>query len=129
DLAALDLLEDGSQAFEIHRLAEAIAERLAHERMIGHLAIADDVLEARLGVREDDREQVFCEHPLERRRRLLSAAHSWNGEGDRGRPAPADPEDRRVENGLDERLLAHLALEHRERFLERKRVRRAEREH
>ena len=51
-------VEHARQAVEVHRLFEAVAHGLVDERMIGDLAIAGDVLEARGGVGEDGGHQV-----------------------------------------------------------------------
>ena len=73
-LAAMDPLEHAAQPVEVHRFFEAVAHRLADERMIRDLAIAGNVLEARRGVGEDRREQILGEHPLQLRRELAAAA-------------------------------------------------------
>ena len=64
-LAAVDPAEHGAQPFEVHRLLEAVAHGLRHERMIGDLPIAGDVLEAGGRVGEHGRHQVVGQHPLD----------------------------------------------------------------
>jgi len=56
DLAALEALDHVAQALDVHRLDEAVADGLEHERVIRDLAVARDVLGARLGLREHDRQ-------------------------------------------------------------------------
>ena len=42
----LDLAQHFFQTVDVHRLGQAIVNRLFHQRMIGNLAVADNVLEA-----------------------------------------------------------------------------------
>ena len=69
DLAALDALEQRAQAGDIHRLDHAVADGLEHQRVVGDLAVAGDVLEAGLGLREHHRQQVGGAHAQQVRRR------------------------------------------------------------
>ena len=70
----MDSPEHRAQPVEIHRLFEAVANRLADQRVIGDLAVAGDVLQARGRVWEHRRHQIVGEHPLQLRRDLASAA-------------------------------------------------------
>ncbi len=70
--------------------------------MVGHLALADEVLGTGDLIREDGRDQVFRAHPRELRRHLLAAAEPRQRERDAGNPSPARDEHRRIEHGLDE---------------------------
>ena len=45
-LAAVNAREHRRQALEVHRLLEAVAHGLRHQRMIGNLPVAGNVLEA-----------------------------------------------------------------------------------
>ena len=65
DLACLDPPEDGGEPVEVHHLVEAVVDGLPHQRMIGDLAIAGDVLQAGGGVGERGREEIFRLHPLD----------------------------------------------------------------
>ena len=57
------LLHDGAderdEGVHVHRLGEAVLDRLGHERVVGDLAVALDVLEAGHLVGEDGGEQVL----------------------------------------------------------------------
>jgi hypothetical protein len=55
NLAALDLPEQVLEGRLVHRLLEAIEDRLSHERMVGDLPVAREVLRARELVRENER--------------------------------------------------------------------------
>jgi hypothetical protein len=112
-------MNSGQQLFEagdVHRLAEAILDGLADQRMIGDLAGADQILGTGHLVREDRRDQVFGVHPRQGRRHLLAAAEARQRERHAGDPAPAGHEHRRVEQGLDQQgadrrrvqVMAHL---------------------
>ena len=61
-LAAMDAAEHLVESGEVHGLFEAVANRLRHERMVGNLPIARDVLEAGRCVGKDRGEQVRREH-------------------------------------------------------------------
>ena len=62
-------------------------DRLAHQRMIGDLALAGEVLGAGDLVGEDRGEQVLGVHALKLRRHLLAAAEARQRERDRRRPS------------------------------------------
>ena len=100
--------EHGAQAVDVHRLVQAVAHRLAHERVVGHLdGAAAPWLSWQASWRREDRgEQVVGAHALERRRHAScrSAKRSSASER-RGVPAPARLEHRRLERGLVEHLL------------------------
>ena len=46
DGAAFQAREQGFEAVDIHRFVQAIIDRLPHQRMVGNLAVADDVFAA-----------------------------------------------------------------------------------
>ena len=74
----MDSAEHGVEAVEIHGFFEAIANRLADERVIGNLTVAGDVLEARGGIGEDRRQQVRRQHALHLGRELPRASRARN---------------------------------------------------
>ena len=74
---------------------EAIAERLADQRMVGDLALAGQVLGAGDLVGEDRADQVLGGHARELRRHLAAAAEARQGERHAAHPAPARGEHRR----------------------------------
>ena len=117
-----------ASAVEVHRLFEAVAHRLADQRMIGNLAIAGDVLEAGGGVGKDRGHQVVGQHPLQLRRHLRAAAVARHGERDRRVPAPARLEHRRVEERLHQHVARGRRMQIAEDVGERERVLRPERQ-
>src|SRR5213596_3817875 len=62
----LHLLEHALESREVHRLEQAVLDRLLHERMVGDLPVAHQVLRAGELIGKDRRDQVFGLHPLER---------------------------------------------------------------
>ena len=85
-----------------HRLLETVAHRLRHQRMVGNLAIAGDVLEAGRGVRKRRRQQILGLHALQRRRHAAGGPGPRHGQRDRRVPPPARLEDGGVEKRLHE---------------------------
>src|SRR5437660_9044290 len=113
---------------QIHRLLERIAQRLAHQRMLGNLARAGQVVLARRGVGEYRLEQIFGVHALELVRHARAAAVARHGEGEGGAPAPARLEDRRLQQRLLERVAHRVRMQVAEYFFQREGVLAAERE-
>ena len=74
DAARLDAAQHVHEAVDVHRLVQAVVDRLPHERMVGNLAVADDVFGARDLVGEHRRHEVVGAHPLQRRGDLAAAA-------------------------------------------------------
>ena len=99
----------GQQAIHVHRLAQAVVHGLLDQRMIGHLALADDVFQAGDLIGEHRGEQVLALHPLQRRRGFLAAGEARQGQRGHRVPAPARGEQRRVEQGLDQHVLGGVA--------------------
>ena len=64
----LDAGEQRFEALDVHRLVQAVVDRLRDERMIGNLALAGEVLGARDLVGKHRGEQVVGAHALQRRR-------------------------------------------------------------
>ncbi len=75
-VAALDATQNRLQSRQIHHLGEAVADRLANERMVRHFALAFDIFEARRGIREDGDEEVLRLHPLDLRGHFSAAAET-----------------------------------------------------
>ena len=90
--------------------------------MLGHLAVAGDVLGAGDLVGEDGGEQVFRLHPLQLRRDLLAAGEARQGERGGRVPAPAHGEERRVEQRLDQDVERGRRMEVAHHLVERKAV-------
>ena len=126
--AGVNAIEQRRERRVVHRLFEAITDRLLHQRMIGNLPVAGNVLEARGGVRKDRRHQIVGEHALQRRRDLLAAAAPRHGERDGRIPAPARLKDGRVEERLYEHVARGRRMEIPEDVREGERVLRPERE-
>ena len=76
DGARLDVGKQMLEAFDIHRLVEAIGNGLRDERMVGHLALAHQILGAGHLIGEDRAHQVLCHHAHELGRHLLAAAEA-----------------------------------------------------
>ena len=68
ELAAMDALQHGAQAVEVHGLLQAVADRLVHERMVGNCTIAGNVLETGRGIGKHRRHQIVGQHALKLRR-------------------------------------------------------------
>ena len=104
-LAGLHAAQQGQPAFAVHSFVQAVLQGLRHQRMVGNLALADDVFQAGHLIGEYRGQQIFAAHALNLRRHLAPAAHARQGQGDPGHPAPAHAEQRRVEQRLDQHLL------------------------
>ncbi len=64
NLAALHAPQQREPAFAIHGLVQAVGEGLAYKRMIGNLALADDVFQAGNLVGKDRGQQIVALHSL-----------------------------------------------------------------
>ncbi|MEO6031218.1 MAG: hypothetical protein ABIP61_04820 [Burkholderiaceae bacterium] len=73
DIATFQSAQQRQPAIHVHRFAQAVVHGLRDQRMVGHFALADDVLQARHLVGEHGRHQVFGLHPLQLRRNFLAA--------------------------------------------------------
>ncbi len=129
DIAAFDRGKQLLEPVDIHRVVQAIADRLLHERVVRDFAVADEVLAARHLVGKDRREQIFGRHALQLRRDLAPAAHAQERERDRAVPAPARAEHRRVEQCLHEQRPHRLRVQVTRHVFEREAVRRRQRQH
>ncbi len=129
DLARRDAVNDPGERGRVHRLAQAVAQRLRDERVIGDLDRAGRrvVLARDLG-REHRREEVVRAHPGDRRGHPLPLEQPRDGERARRVPAPPDAEHRSLEGGLREHVVEGGLGEQLEDGLERERVLRAERQ-
>ena len=105
DGAAFQAAQDAEQTFDIHRLVQAVVEGLRDQRVVGNLALADDVFQAGHLIRKHAGEQVLGAHALQLRRDLLAAGEARQGQRGGRRPAPAHAENGCVEQGLDEDIL------------------------
>ena len=129
DLAALDIREQPLEPLDIHRLVEAVGDGLRHERMVGHFALADQILGAGDLIGEDRADQVLGHHAHELRRHLLAAAEARQRERHARDPAPARAEHRRIEQRLDEEFPHRLRIEIARHVGEVEAVRGGERQH
>ncbi|MNF39885.1 hypothetical protein D3C84_208800 [compost metagenome] len=111
DLAGLHAPQQGQPGLAVHGLVQAVVEGLRHQRVVGDLAFADDVLQAGHLVGEHRGQQVFAAHALQLRRHLASAGEARQGQGDAGVPAPAHGEQRRIQHGLDQQLLGAVGVQ------------------
>ena len=90
------------QPDDVHRLVQAVVDGLAGQRVVGNLALADQVFGAGDLVGKHRRDEVLGVHPRQLRRHLPAAAHARQRQRDAGDPAPARGEHRRVEHRLDQ---------------------------
>ena len=91
--------------------SSAVAQRLVDERMVGDFARALDVVEARGRIREHALQQVLRVHALQLRGHARAVAVARHRERERGGPAPARLEDRRIEHRLDQRLAHRVRMQ------------------
>ena len=127
--AGLDAFEQRAQSVDVERLVQRVADRLADDHVVGDLDRADAVVLARGGLREHRRHEVVGFHALDRRRVLAAAAEPEHEQRAVEVPPPARDEHRRVEDGLDQRLLDRAAVDVARDLVEREAVVRAERQH
>ena len=71
NFAGFEPLQQPFEAADVHRLAEAVGDGLADQRMVRDLALADQIFGAGNLVGKDRRDQVLGRHPGELRRHLL----------------------------------------------------------
>ena len=108
---------------------KAIVNRLLHERVIRHFALANEIFGARDLIGEHRRDQILGAHPLQRRGHFLAAAETRQGERRRRNPAPPRREHRCVEQRLDQDRAHARAMQIMRDVLERKAVARRQRNH
>ncbi len=102
--AGLHAPQQREPAIGIHRVVQAVVQRLRDQRMLGDLALADDVLRACDLVGKDGREQILGTHALQLRRHLAPAGEARQRERGGGVPAPAHAEQGRVEQRLHQHM-------------------------
>ena len=120
--------EHRRQPLEVHRLVQAVADRLRHQRMIGDLPVARNVLQAGGRIGEHRGHQIVGHHPLQLRRDLPAVAVARDGERNGRVPAPAGLKHRRVEECLDQHVAGGGRVQIPEDVGQRKRMLRTERE-
>ena len=103
--APLDALEERSEPAEIRGLVEAVVHRLLHERVVGNLDRAAQVLLAGDLIRKRGRKKIVRLHPLQREGHFPSAAAPQDRERAGRVPAPARRKHRRGQEGLRQDLL------------------------
>ena len=102
DFTRLEPREQPLETCDVHRLAEAIGDRLADQRMVRDLTLADQIFGACNLVGKDRCDQVFGSHAGELRRDLLAAAEARQRQRNPGHPTPAGDEHRCVEQRFDQ---------------------------
>ena len=117
------------QAFDVHRLVQAIAQRLIDQRMVGQLALAHEVLGTGDLVGKHDRQQIFRAQALQWRRNLFARAEPWQRQRGRRGPAPARRKHRRVEHRLNEQGTNAVRMQITRDLFEREAVTRRQRKH
>ena len=66
-------VQQALESFDVHRLVQAIVQGLLDQRMVGNLALADEILGAGDLIRKHRREQILGFHALQLRRHLAAA--------------------------------------------------------
>src|SRR3954467_10774081 len=107
----MDAREYCREPLEVHRFLQAVAYRLADERVIRYLPIAGNVLEARCRIWKCRSEKIVSEHPLQLRWNLFPGAVAWNGKRDGRIPSPARLEHRRIEKRLDQHVARRVRVQ------------------
>ena len=123
DLAPLDALEEGHETVDVHRFVQGVVDGLVHQGVVRDLPLPpSEVLGARDLVGKHHRDEILGLHPLDRGRHLAPARPARDRERHVRVPAPADVEDRGVEQRLDEHVPGGRAREVSRHLLERKAV-------
>ena len=117
------------QALDVHRLGEAVAQRLEDQRMVRDLDVAGRGVVLALNLRREDRgQQVVRAHSKQRRRHLPPRREPEQREAARCVPPPSYAEQRRLKDRLTQHLLGVAGLDVPEHLLQRERERRSQRE-
>jgi hypothetical protein len=122
DLARMDAVENALQSIHVHDFVHTVIDGLAHQRMIGYLPVAGNVLQACRGIRKCGSEEILRLHPLNLWRGLTSAPAAWDSKGDVAVPAPVGTEHWRVEQRLNQNLFRRIRMEKPEYRLQRERM-------
>ena len=122
DRAALQCVEHVLQAVDVHRLVQAVVDRLADEHVVGDPDRAGEVLGTGRLIGEDGRHQVVGPHSNDLRRHFPAAGEPQDRERAGGVPAPARLEHRRGEQGLRQDVLDARRVQKLEDGVERERV-------
>ena len=127
--ALLEPAQQRLEALDVHRLGEAVVQRLAHERVIGDLdGTRRGVVLAGGEGREDGGHEVVRLHALDVERVEPAALAAQHGERPVEVPAPAGGEHRAAEHGLGHGGLHARRAKERGHVLQRERVLGAERQ-
>ena len=129
DFARFHAAQHLQPAGGVHRLVQAVVQRLRHQRVVGHLALADDVLQAGHLIGEHAGQQVLGLHPLQLRRHLLAALEARQRERGGRVPAPAHAEQGGVQQRLDQDVERGIRVQVACDFDERERMARRQRQH
>ena len=104
-------LQQRDQSVDIHRCMQAIVQGLLDQRMIGNLALADQVFGTRHLIRKHRRKQVFGLHALQLRWHLATTLEPRQSERAGRVPAPAHAEHRCIEQGLDQHVAHRCGMQ------------------
>ena len=107
--AAFHVSQQRLELGHVHRLGQAVADRLGHQGVIRHFAVAAEVFLTGKLVGEYQGQQVFRLHPLQVGRHPLAAALADDRQGAGGVPAPAGLEHWRIQQRLHQHA-AHAAM-------------------
>ena len=103
--AFLDVAYKSGEPVDVHRLGQAISDRLLHQGMVRQRYVSHQVFLACHLLGKDCRQQVVGPHPYQRMGHLLTALLAQNGQSPGGVPSPSGGEHRSGEEGLDQHLL------------------------
>ena len=109
--ATANSVQHAPQPVDVHRLGEHVLHHLLHQRVIGNLDVADNVLLARGHVGKDRRQKIVAANALNLRRNLLAALEAQQRQRAVGVPAPARREDGRGQRRLLQNFLHRLGLQ------------------
>ena len=124
-----EFLQQRDQTFQVHRIEQAVLQRLRDQRMIGNLAFAHDVFEAGDLVGKHRGQQVFRLHALDLRRHLGAAREARQRQCGAGVPAEAQREHRRVQQRLGQHVVHGIGVQVARDFVQRKTVAGRKRQH
>ena len=127
-LTGMDSLDDAGQVVEIHRLLKTVFDCLPHERVVGYLAVALDVLETGCGIGEHGGQHVVRLHSLKLRWYFSAAPASQHGERNSEIPAPTRLEHGCIQQRLHQDVTNRLRMQIPEYILQGERVLRTERQ-
>ena len=127
DFTAVQFADDIEKAIHIHRLGQAIFDRLLNKRMIGHRQITGGKrfsARVHLGIRGV--EEIIGAHPDDGSRDTFSGAHPFEQKRTLQIPSPTRRKHRRGQKRLDQNIACRVGMQIAKHFIKRKTVLRSE---